>query len=55
MRVLHVHANVPGLVAKVASVLAAHGVNITGQHLATRDQVGYLVTDLATRVEDDVL
>lgn len=55
MRVLHVHANMPGLVAKVAAVLAEHGVNIVGQHLATRDQVGYLVTDLGSRVEDDVL
>jgi D-3-phosphoglycerate dehydrogenase len=45
----------PGLVAKVAAVLADNGVNIVGQHLATRDQVGYLVTDVATRVDDDVL
>lgn len=55
MRVLHVHANMPGLVARVAAVLAAHGVNIVGQNLATRDQVGYLVTDLGSRVEDEVL
>jgi D-3-phosphoglycerate dehydrogenase len=30
-------------------------VNIVGQNLKTRDQVGYLVTDIADKVSDELL
>jgi D-3-phosphoglycerate dehydrogenase len=46
-RVLHVHHNVPGVLATVNGVLADFGVNIEGQTLSTRGQLGYAVTDIA--------
>ena len=55
MRILHIHHNVPGIVANVSSIFARHGVNIVGQSLKTRDQVGYLVTEISDRIEDEVL
>lgn len=55
MRVLHVHKNVPGIVASVSAIFARHGVNIVGQNLKTRDQIGYLVTDIADKVSDELL
>jgi D-3-phosphoglycerate dehydrogenase len=55
MRILHVHRNVPGIVASVSAIFARHGVNIVGQNLKTRDQVGYLVTDIADKVSDELL
>ena len=55
MRILHVHSNVPGIVANVSTIFAKHGVNIVGQSLKTRDSVGYLVTEIADKVTDDLL
>jgi D-3-phosphoglycerate dehydrogenase len=44
-RILHVHHNVPGVLATMNGVLADFGVNIEGQMLATRGELGYVVTD----------
>ena len=46
-RILHVHHNVPGVLATVNGVLADFGVNIESQTLSTRAQLGYVVTDIA--------
>ena len=45
-RVLHIHHNQPGILAKINEVLSAHGANILGQHLQTMSGVGYVVTDV---------
>ena len=45
-RVLHVHHNVPGVLATVNGVLADFGVNIESQTLSTRGELGYVVTDI---------
>jgi D-3-phosphoglycerate dehydrogenase len=45
-RILHVHHNVPGVLATVNGVLADFGVNIESQTLSTRGQLGYAVTDI---------
>jgi D-3-phosphoglycerate dehydrogenase len=46
-RILHVHRNVPGVLATVNGVLADSAVNIEGQTLSTRGDLGYVVTDIA--------
>ncbi len=45
-RLLHLHTNTPGVLATVNSILAAPGINIEGQLLATRGSLGYAVTDV---------
>jgi D-3-phosphoglycerate dehydrogenase / 2-oxoglutarate reductase len=45
-RLLHVHHNVPGVLATVNGVLANFGVNIEGQILSTRGELGYVITDV---------
>jgi D-3-phosphoglycerate dehydrogenase len=45
-RFLHIHRNVPGVMAKINKVLASYDMNITGQYLSTDDKVGYVITDL---------
>ncbi len=45
-RFLHIHKNVPGVMAKINKVLAKYEMNITGQYLSTDDKVGYVITDL---------
>ncbi len=45
-RLCHLHSNVPGVLAKVNSVLAAEDVNVEAQLLGTRGHYGYLITDV---------
>jgi D-3-phosphoglycerate dehydrogenase / 2-oxoglutarate reductase len=46
-RLLHVHQNVPGVLATVNGLLANAHVNIEGQVLSTRGELGYVITDIA--------
>ena len=46
VRVLHLHRNVPGVLARLNRTFADHGANITYQSLATKGEYGYVVTDL---------
>ena len=46
-RLAHVHRNVPGVMAEINTVLAAHDVNVEAQLLGTRGDFGYALTDIA--------
>ncbi len=46
-RLTHLHANTPGVLAGINAILADGRVNVVGQHLATRDDLGYVITDVA--------
>jgi D-3-phosphoglycerate dehydrogenase len=54
-RLAHVHQNAPGVLATINTILGNHGVNIEGQQLATRGELGYVVTDVSAEVGPDVL
>jgi len=54
-RLVHIHRNTPGVLAAVNSILAEHRVNIEGQLLGTRGEVGFLLTDIGTRYSDEVV
>lgn len=45
-RLIHIHNNVPGILAHINRVLAASGVNIVGQYLKTNEHIGYVITDV---------
>ena len=45
-RLAHIHRNVPGVMAEINSVLAAHDVNVEAQLLGTRGDLGYALTDI---------
>ena len=45
-RILHMHRNVPGVLAALNAMFAAHGFNIAAQRLQTKGPMGYVVTDL---------
>jgi D-3-phosphoglycerate dehydrogenase len=53
-RILHVHRNVPGVLARVNTVLGDAGVNIEGQTLSTRGELGYVITDTVGPVRADL-
>ncbi len=60
-RFIHVHRNVPGVMAKVNQVLADHRINIVSQFLMTNAAIGYVITDTSSeydkkdieRIEED--
>ena len=54
-RLAHLHRNVPGVMAEINSVLAAHSVNVEAQLLGTRGDLGYALTDIAIDYPDDVV
>jgi len=50
-RVLHIHRNVPGVMAHINERFSAAGINIAAQYLRTNEEVGYVVTDVDSRSE----
>lgn len=45
-RILNFHRNVPGVLGQIHKAAAELGVNISGQYLRTRGEVGYVVIDI---------
>ncbi len=45
-RFLHLHQNVPGVLAAINKVLAEYNLNILAQHLKTNEQLGYVIVDV---------
>ncbi len=54
-RLVHLHRNVPGVLATIDQLLAEHSTNIEGQLLGTRDDLGYVLTDIAAEYTGDIL
>src|SRR3546814_17938216 len=51
-RILHVHRNLPGAMGTLSNLMAEHGLNIVSQHLQTRGQNGYVISDVEGKVAD---
>lgn len=47
-RVIHIHHNVPGILARINNVIAKEKINIEAQYLKTNDTIGYVIIDLNT-------
>lgn len=45
-RLIHVHENSPGILAKINQILANYEINIVGQYLKTNEKIGYVITDI---------
>ncbi|HRI79618.1 MAG TPA: phosphoglycerate dehydrogenase, partial [Cyclobacteriaceae bacterium] len=54
-RLIHVHNNVPGILAKINKVLADNGINIAGQYLKTNEHIGYVITDINKEYNKEVI
>jgi D-3-phosphoglycerate dehydrogenase / 2-oxoglutarate reductase len=54
-RLVHIHRNTPGVLAAVNGILADHNVNVEGQLLGTRGELGYVVTDIGIDYPQDVV
>jgi D-3-phosphoglycerate dehydrogenase len=54
-RLLHIHHNVPGVLAHVNERLSAAGINIAAQYLSTREDLGYVVIDVDSAASQSAL
>lgn len=54
-RFLHIHKNMPGVMAKINKVLTESELNITSQFLSTDEKVGYVITDINKEYNKKVL
>ncbi|TKC03397.1 HAD-IB family phosphatase [Pedobacter cryotolerans] len=45
-RLIHIHKNVPGIMAQINTIFAKHNINIVGQFLMTNATLGYAITDI---------
>jgi D-3-phosphoglycerate dehydrogenase len=55
LRLIHLHRNVPGVLARVNGLLADGGVNVEAQLLGTRGELGYVVTDSASGTTQEIV
>jgi len=54
-RLIHIHENVPGILAQINNTLAGHNINIIGQYLKTNELVGYVITDISKKYDPIVI
>ncbi|WP_020207634.1 phosphoglycerate dehydrogenase [Gilvimarinus chinensis] len=54
-RLLHVHANVPGVLSAINRVFSDNDINISSQYLQTNDKVGYVVLDVHSPYSETAL
>jgi D-3-phosphoglycerate dehydrogenase len=54
-RFIHIHENVPGILAQINNVFAKNKINIMAQYLKTNESVGYVITDVVKRYNEEVV
>ncbi|CAN5257041.1 phosphoglycerate dehydrogenase [soil metagenome] len=54
-RVLHIHRNEPGAIARMNAAFAENGLNILTQQLQTRGEIGYAMSDVDTPIAESVM
>jgi len=51
-RLLHIHRNIPGVLANINERFSRHKINISAQYLQTNEYIGYCVMDVDTAASD---
>lgn len=54
-RILHIHANIPGVMTQINRILSRENINVVGQYLKTNEEIGYVVLDVREYVSKEVL
>ncbi|HEY0055335.1 MAG TPA: HAD-IB family phosphatase [Pedobacter sp.] len=54
-RLIHIHKNVPGIMAQINQIFATHNINIVSQFLMTNAAIGYAITDVSAQYDKQVL
>jgi D-3-phosphoglycerate dehydrogenase len=54
-RLMHIHHNVPGILARMNQIFAKHKINIVGQYLKTNETIGYVITDIDKEYSEQLI
>lgn len=54
-RILHIHANVPGVLSEINTTLSENKINVLGQYLKTNDEIGYVVLDIDKKLSKNAV
>jgi D-3-phosphoglycerate dehydrogenase len=54
-RLLHIHKNVPNVLAKITNILSKNNTNIVGQYLKTNESTGYVISDINKEYDEQVI
>jgi D-3-phosphoglycerate dehydrogenase len=54
-RVIHIHENVPKMLAQINSIFGEKNINIAAQQLKTNENIGLVVTDVEGKVPESVV
>lgn len=54
-RLLHIHHNVPNVLAKITNILSKNSTNIVGQYLKTNESTGYVISDIDKEYNEQVI
>lgn len=54
-RVIHIHRNEPGVIARMNAAFAENGLNIVAQQLQTRGEIGYAMTDVDAPIAQELM
>ncbi len=51
-RLLHIHHNIPGVLSNINRVFSDNNINICAQYLQTKEEIGYVVVDVAEKYSE---
>lgn len=54
-RFLHIHRNEPGVLKEVNYTFTSKGINIAGEYLQTDPEIGYVIIDTESRLDNNIL
>lgn len=54
-RLIHIHKNEPGVMLEINKIISDYDINIKGQYLKTKENIGYVITDIDTLYNKEVV
>lgn len=54
-RLIHIHKNQPGVMLKINKIISEYNINIKGQYLKTNEEIGYVITDIDSVYNKEVV
>ena len=54
-RLIHIHKNEPGVMLEINKIISNYDINIKGQYLKTKENIGYVITDIDSQYNKEVV
>lgn len=54
-RLIHAHKNMPGMLSQINLIFTNHNINVQSQYLKTDENIGYVITDIDTSYNKEIV